>query len=180
VLRAEHGLSLDVLAARSGVSRSMISLIERAETSATAVVLEKLATALGVVLASLFDPPSDRPANGPVARKQEQPTWKDPASGYVRRNVSPAGVAQPMHIVDVHFPPGERVRFDTGARDTTVYQQIWVLRGAMTVTVGKDRYALKEGDCLAMTLDRPTSFHNPTRKAARYAVVWASEPAVRR
>ena len=42
-LRASQGLSLDALAMQSGVSRSTISLIERGETSATAVVLEKLA-----------------------------------------------------------------------------------------------------------------------------------------
>src|SRR5262249_58931494 len=47
-LRAAHGLSLDALAGRSGVSRSMISLIERGESSPTAVVLEKLAAGLGV------------------------------------------------------------------------------------------------------------------------------------
>jgi transcriptional regulator with XRE-family HTH domain len=42
-LRRAHGLSLDALARRSGVSRSMISVIERGESSPTAVVLEKLA-----------------------------------------------------------------------------------------------------------------------------------------
>ena len=53
--RAERGLSLEVLATKSGVSRSMISLIERGESSPTAVVLDKLAVALGVTLATLFD-----------------------------------------------------------------------------------------------------------------------------
>jgi transcriptional regulator with XRE-family HTH domain len=51
-LRSLHGLSLETLAARCGVSRSMISVIERAEASATAVVLERLATGLQVPLAS--------------------------------------------------------------------------------------------------------------------------------
>ncbi len=181
-LRAAHGLSLDALAGKSGVSRSMISLIERGESSPTAVVLEKLATGLGVVLAALFDAPSagaDGPA-GPVARRADQPCWKDPASGYVRRNVSPAGVPQPMQIVEVRFPPGGRVAFETGARDTRVHQQVWVLSGSIDVTLGKERHRLREGDCLAMQLDRPTLFHNPTRKAARYAVVIASEPAPKR
>ena len=53
-LRLAKGYSLDQLAARSGVSRSSISLIERAATSPTAVILEKLAAALDVSLASLF------------------------------------------------------------------------------------------------------------------------------
>src|SRR5215813_7695831 len=117
-LRARQGLSLEALASKSGVSRSMISVIERGESSPTAVVLEKLATGLGVMLASLFDAPATSgPASaGPVARRDDQPLWRDPASGYVRRNVSPPGVLQPMQIVEVHFPAGGRGAFETGAR----------------------------------------------------------------
>lgn len=179
-LRAAKALSLEALAARSGVSRSMISLIERGESSPTAVVLERLATGLGVMLASLFDAPAAQaPANpiSPVARRAEQLQWQDPASGYLRRNISPPGVPQPMQIVEVHFPPGGRVAFETGARDARVHQQVWVLEGAIDITVGDARHALREGDCLAMQLDRPTMFYNPTRKPARYAVVITTEPA---
>src|SRR5574339_160970 len=102
-LRARQRLSLDALARRSGVSRSMISVIERGESSPTAVVLEKIARGLRVTLPALFDAPqaaSDAPA-GPLARRADQPQWKDPASGYVRRNVSPPGAAQPVQIVEV-------------------------------------------------------------------------------
>ena len=53
-LRAERGLTLGALAERSGVSRSMISVIERAESSPTASVLDRLAAALGVTIATLF------------------------------------------------------------------------------------------------------------------------------
>jgi len=180
-LRAAHRLSLEALADRRGVSRSMISVIERGESSPTAVVLEKLATGLDVTLASLFDPPgAAEVAGGPVARRDDQPLWRDPASGYRRRNVSPPGVPQPMQIVDVHFPAGARVAFDTGARDMRVHQQVWVLDGAIDVTVGADCHRLRAGDCLAMQLDRPTMFHNPTRKPTRYAVVIAPETAARR
>ena len=171
-LRAAHGLSLDTLAGKSGVSRSMISLVERGESSPTAVVLEKLAAGLGVTMASLFDAPAAAQApGGPVARRADQPQWQDPASGYLRRNVSPPGVPQPMQIVEVLFPPGGRVAFETGGRDTRVHQQVWVLEGAIDVTVGAARHRLREGDCLAMSLDHPSMFHNPGRRWARYAVV---------
>jgi transcriptional regulator with XRE-family HTH domain len=181
-LRAAYGLSLDTLAAKSGVSRSMISLIERGESSPTAVVLEKLAASLGVTLASLFDGPATaaRAPSGPVARRGDQPQWQDPASGYLRRNVSPPGVPQPMQIVEVHFPPRGRVSFETAARDVRVHQQVWVLEGAIDITLGAECHRLREGDCLAMQLDRPTMFHNPTRKPARYAVVIASDSPSRR
>jgi transcriptional regulator with XRE-family HTH domain len=181
-LRGAQDLSLDALARRSGVSRSTISLIERGECSPTAVVLERLATGLGVVLASLFDTPSASSAatTGLVARREDQPRWQDPASGYARRNVSPPGVPQPMQIVEVDFPAGARVTFESGARDVRVHQQIWVLGGVMEITLGEERFRLREGDCLAMLLDRPTMFHNPTRKPARYAVVIASETRPKR
>jgi transcriptional regulator with XRE-family HTH domain len=176
-LRAAQALSLDSLAVKSGVSRSMISLIERGESSPTAVVLEKLAAGLGVTLASLFDAPvaeAERPA-GPVARRADQPQWQDPASGYLRRNVSPPSMPQPMQIVEVHFPPGQRVAFEAPLREMRVYQQIWVLEGTIDITVGEERHRLREGDCLAMEVDGSTMFHNPTRKPTRYAVVVASE-----
>jgi len=174
-LRAAKGLSLEALAAKSGVSRSMISLIERGESSPTAVVLERLATGLGVMLASLFDTPAAQAPANPVARHADQLQWQDPASGYLRRNISPPGVPQPIQIVEVHFPPGGRVAFETGARDARVHQQVWVLEGAIDITVGDTRHALRQGDCLAMQLDQPTMFYNPTRKPARYAVVIATE-----
>jgi transcriptional regulator with XRE-family HTH domain len=181
-LRAGQNLSLDALAGKSGVSRSMISLVERGESSPTAAVLAKLASGLGVTLSSLFDEPAGggRTPAGPVARRAEQPQWRDPASGYLRRNVSPAGVPQTLRIVEVNFPPGASVAFENAPGDRRIYQQVWVLEGTMDVTTGADRYRLHDGDCLAMQLDCPTMFHNPTRKAARYAVVTASETPSKR
>lgn len=171
-LRAAGGLSLEALATRSGVSRSMISLVERGETSPTAVVLEKLATGLGVALAALFDTP--RPSGSPVARRAEQPVWRDPHSGYLRRNLSPAGTGSPIQVVEVMFPPGARVAYETGLRLPLIHQQIWVLDGSIEVTLGDEHHRLDAGDCFAHVLDRPMTYHNPTKKTARYAVVIAS------
>lgn len=177
-LRATRAMTLEALAERSGVSRSMISVIERGESSPTAVLLERLATGLNVPLATLFETPGPTPK--PLARRAEQDRWRDPASGYVRRNVSPAGFASPIRIVAVDFPAGARVAFDTGARDARVHQQVWVLAGSIDVSVGDDCYELRRGDCLAFVLDRPTAFHNRGRRPARYAVVVVSEPGVAR
>lgn len=179
-LRAERGLTLETLAKKSGVSRSMISLVERGETSPTAVTLAKLSGALGVPLSSLFDRSQRSPREvHPLARRDQQIEWRDPGSGYVRRNVTPPGAAHPMRVSEVTFPPDARVAFDNegGAR---VFQQIWVLAGAMDVTVGTERHRLREGDCLALELDAPTMFHNPTRKSARYAVIVAVDGGARR
>lgn len=179
-LRSARGLSLVGLSNESRVSRSMISLIERGESSPTAAVLEKLAAGLGVTLASLFEPAAGvAGSSDPLARRDDQPEWTDPGSGYKRRNVSPASWPQPLQIVEVRFPPGRRVTFDNSPRGVRLHQQVWVLAGAIDIRVGRELFHLREGDCLAMQLDRPTMFHNPSRRTARYAVVIATE-AVRR
>jgi transcriptional regulator with XRE-family HTH domain len=171
-LRAERQLSLEALATRSAVSRSMLSLIERGESSATAVVLEKIATGLGVTLASLFDDAAAPP--NPVSRAADRASWKDPESGYVRRNISPANFPSPIRIVEVAFPAGAKVSYESGARDSAVAQQIWVRDGAIEVTVGGTTHALAKDDCLAMQLDAPVTFRNRTRRTAHYIVVLAS------
>jgi transcriptional regulator with XRE-family HTH domain len=181
-LRARQGLSLDALADKSGVSRSMISVIERAKCSPTAVVLEKLAAGLNVTLPSLFEAAAggNHESGSPMSRRKDQPVWRDPPSGYLRRNVSPQGTSQPMQIVEVRFPAGARVAFEAGVREMPVYQQVWVLAGTIEITLGKQRHRLRKGDCLAMQLGAPTMFHNPTGKPARYAVVMAREPWAKR
>jgi transcriptional regulator with XRE-family HTH domain len=172
-LRRTRGLSIEALASASGVSRSMISLVERGEASPTAVVLDKLATGLGITLASLFEDHSTEAAlaPSPLSRRDEQAEWVDPASGYRRRNVSAAGVGAGVQIVEVHFPAGARVTFDTGLSGGQASQHVWVLDGKMTVIVGDTTHDLLTGDCLWMPLDLPRVFHNPTTQPARYAVV---------
>ena len=175
-LREERGWSLDALATRSGVSRSNISLIERGQSSPTASVLDKLAAGLGVTLASLFEEPQASGATAsPLARVAEQPVWTDPASGYLRRNVSPP-VRSPIQLVDVRFPAGQRVAYDASARDEEVHQQVWMIDGAMSLTVGETTWRLEAGDCLAMTLDAPIVFHNPGAREARYLVALVTLP----
>jgi len=174
-LRTELGMSLDALAAKCDVSRSMISLVERGESSPTAVVLEKIATGLGVPLATLFD--DLRATVNPVSRRDDRTPWRDPQSGYVRRNISPANFPSPIQIVEVVLPAGASVAYETGARDVSIHQQIWVQEGSIEVMLGCVTHHLSEDDCLAMQLNEPTSFRNRTREVARYIVIVATERA---
>ena len=171
-LRATSGLSLDALAALSGVSRSMISLVERGESSPTAAVLEKLSAGLGVSLASLFE--ADAKVSDPLVRRADQPVWRDPASGYLRRNLSPPGHPSPLQIVEVEFPAGARVALEGGPREPALHQQIWMIEGTIELTHGARTDRLGTGDCLTMEMAGPTVFHNPTRRAARYIVAIAA------
>jgi transcriptional regulator with XRE-family HTH domain len=172
-LRAAKGFSLEHLAQVSEVSRSMISVIERGESSATAVVLEKIAAGLGVALVSLFDSPK-KPCE-PVARAKDNLPWRDPQSGYLRRNVSPGASITPIQIVEVVFPAKARVAYESVLSGVIIHQQVWVIEGAMDVSIGKAIHHLRVGDCLAFELNQPVVYFNPSSKAAKYAVVIVSQ-----
>ena len=80
-----------------------------------------------------------------------------------------------MQIVEVHFPPGGRVAFETGARDVRVHQQVWVLEGTIDITLGRGAPPIaQQATAWPCSSTARPMFHNPTRKPARYAVVIAS------
>jgi transcriptional regulator with XRE-family HTH domain len=167
-LRAQRGMRLEDLSARSGVSRAMLSRIERGESSPTAQLLNRVCAGLGVTLSSLFASAEQPPS--PLRRRRDQVPWRDPGSGYVRRVVSPAGTGSPVELVEVDFPAGAAVAFEN-LHLTGVDQHIWIVEGAMEVTVDGQTQRLTAGDCLHMRLDQAIRFANPADAAARYLVV---------
>jgi len=167
-LRAGRSLTLDGLAHLADVSRAMLSRIERGESSPTAQLLAKICGGLGITLSVLFAE-TERPVS-PLSRRADQPTWRDPASHYLRRNVSPPGTGSPVDIVEIEFPPGGSVAFDS-QRLAGTDQHVWVLDGTLELQVGEDSFQLEKGDCLMMRFDRPVLFRNPTPRPTRYAVI---------
>ena len=167
-LRGERKLTLDGLARRAKVSRAMLSRIERGESSPTAQLLGKVCGGLGITLPVLFA--ETQTSVNPLSRRQDQPTWRDPASRYLRRGVSPAGTGASVDIVEVEFPPGGSVAFDN-LQLARSDQHVWVLEGTLELTLGEEAFRLETGDCLMMHFDRPVVFRNPTKQQIRYAVI---------
>ncbi len=151
-LRLARGYTLDVLAARCQVSRSAISLIERGETSPTAVVLEKLANGLEVPLTKIFTNETTSPSPQPFICRNEQAEWQDPETGYVRRTVSPPNLKLPFQIVEIEFPPHARITYEISESSKVVQQQIWVVEGQIDIQLGKNSYALGEGGLLSYAI----------------------------
>jgi transcriptional regulator with XRE-family HTH domain len=170
--RVALGLTLDELAERSGVSRAMISRVERGEASPTAVLLGRLANALQTTLSDFF---REDQAGGPLVRAADQAVWRDPATGYLRRNVTAEGPG--IDIVDVTLPTGASVTYDNAVAPYAVDQVIWVLEGRLRIGLGDETHDLATGDSLAMRLDRPTRFQNVSVDPVRYAVVLRRPPA---
>ncbi len=167
-LRAERGLTLEALAERADVSRAMLSRIERGESSPTAQLLNKICGGLRITLSQLFAE-SDEPAS-PLSRRAEQPIWRDPASGYQRRNVSPAATGSAVDIVEIEFPPGASVAF-ANDRVAGEDQHVWALDGVLELDLGGEAVRLEPGDCFFMRFGKPIQFRNPSPRPIRYAVI---------
>src|SRR5436189_3315585 len=99
--RDSRGWSLADLAERSGVSKATISKIERAEVSPTAVVLVRLASAFDLTLAGLMLRAEGQGER--LSRAGEQPVWRDPETGYVRKQVF-SRPDHPIELVRVELP----------------------------------------------------------------------------
>ncbi len=168
--RAARRLTLDALARRSGVSRAMISRVERGESSPTAAILGRLCAGLGITLSTLFAE-FERSA-APLARLQDQPVWRDPGTGYLRRAVSPANTGSIQDIVDVTLPARARVAYPAAAY-RGIDQHILVLDGTLEFGNGSDVHMLGPGDCLFVPHAADSWFRNPGRRAVRYLVVLA-------
>ena len=164
--RERRGWSLADLAERSGVSKAMLSKIERQEASPSAAILVRIATALGETLAGLLEPAKHAPAK--LLRASDQPRWQDPASGYVRRQVFQS-VSHPLELVDVHLPAGARAAFPA-ASYTFIRQVVWLLSGELEIREGRETYSLKAGDRLEFGLPADCEFRNRSAKACRYLV----------
>ena len=167
--RDSRGWSLADLAERSGVSKATISKIERAEVSPTAVVLVRLASAFDLTMAGLMlraEGLGER-----VFRAADQPVWRDPDTGYLRRQVF-GRPDHPVELVRVEMPARQRVTLPASSY-THIRQALWVLSGSLVITEGGTRHVLAAGDCLGFGPPADTTFANETHTACTYLVALA-------
>jgi transcriptional regulator with XRE-family HTH domain len=183
-LRDELGLTIQKLAERSGVSRAMISRIERDESSPTTPVLNKLSVGLGVQLSTLLGDTSFRAPRmrerAPVATRLQQKLWIDSQCGFRQRTLTPPETAAAIGesllpnavasllLTDNLLPPRARITFAREAAPANRQQQIWMLAGELDLRVGEALRHLKQGDCMAMLLDQSWTVRNPGQKDARF------------
>lgn len=165
--RSAREWPLEELARRSGVSRAMISKIERNECSPTAVVLGRLSGALGISMSSLLADADSEDRR--LMRAAAQQVWRDPETGYIRRSVSPAA-GSPLQLVEVDLPPLKKVAFPAAAY-SFLHHQIWVLSGRLLFTEGSTVHDLRKGDCLQLGYPQQCVYENPSKSApVRYLV----------
>lgn len=170
--RRAQGLTAAALAERSGVSRAMIGKVERGESQPTAVLLSRLAGALGITLSALMARAEG--GGGRLARAADQPVWTDPATGYRRRAVSPP-TGGPLELVEIDLPPGTALAYPADA-SAFAHQQLWMLEGRLQLTEGGATHDLGPGDCLVFGPPAPTAFRVTEDAGCRYLVALTKRP----
>ena len=168
VERESRGWTLADLAARSGVSRAMISKIERGEASPTAALLGRLSAAFGLTMSQLFARVEEQPG-GQLARAAEQPAWQDPATGFLRRSLSPPG-SGPLELVWGELPPGAEITYPAASLVFIAEQQLVVIAGELAIAQGGLVHSLGPGDCLRFGPPADVTFRNPAVARCRYVI----------
>jgi transcriptional regulator with XRE-family HTH domain len=167
-LRRERGLTLDGLAGRSGVSRAMISKLERGEKNPTLVVAAKVAEGLGVSLSQLVGVEERREAV--VIRRERRMVMRDPETGFERQLLSPSfgggGIEFIRNVVPIGSTSGE---FPPHRRGVSEY--VVVERGRLRVLLGGDEYFLERGDALYFEADVTHRFENAGEGECSYYLV---------
>jgi transcriptional regulator with XRE-family HTH domain len=167
--RKLKGMSLDDLANASGVSRAMISKIERAQSSPSTSILSKLVDALDTTVARLLGQ-EVRQHDVVVMRHDQQTVLVDPDTGFSRRILSPILPGRGLDFVMAEMPP----KADTGplvAHTLPVEEYVYVLSGSLTVTIGETRTVLNAADSLYYRADAPHRFENPGRSVCKYLII---------
>jgi transcriptional regulator with XRE-family HTH domain len=173
-LRRERGLTLEDLSGRSGVSRAMISKLERGEKNPTLVVAAKVAEGLGVSLSQLVGVEERREVV--VVPKERRMVVRDPETGFERQLLSPTSGGRGAEFVRNVLPEGS-TSGELPPHRRGVEEYLVVEKGRLRAILAGEEYLLKEGDALYFEADVPHRFDNAGVGECSYYLVTASKGA---
>ena len=171
-LRRGRGLTLEELAERSGVSRAMISKVERGEKNPTLVVAAKLAEGLGVTLSQLAGMEERREVV--VVPRERRMVMRDPETGFERQLLSPSFGEKGVEFIRSVIPEGATSgEFPPHRRGVEEY--LAVEKGSMRAVIGGEEHSLGEGDALYFEADVSHRFDNASDGECSYYLVIVSK-----
>jgi transcriptional regulator with XRE-family HTH domain len=176
--RLRRRLSLDQIAARAEVSRSMLSAVERGAKVPTLLVLDRIATALDTSIARLLS--DEQSARVILLRQADQDLARDPG-GWERRILSPVLPGVEFEFMRTMIGPGvDAGAFSPHAPGSREY--VAVESGTLLLTIDGTPYRLQAGDSIYYAGDCVHAFRNPGKKPCVYylAMDVKGDPALAR
>ncbi|MFX1678859.1 XRE family transcriptional regulator [Mitsuaria sp. CC2] len=168
-LRQAQGLSLDELSRRAGVSKSMLSQIERNQANPTVAVVWRLANALRVELSELLG--GERPAAPTieVVASHGTPALSSPDGLCRLRILGPIDLAGNFEWYELTVQPGGAL--ESAAHEPGSREHLSVLGGELEVTAGGSRQTVKTGETARYAVDGAHAIRNLSKKAATALLV---------
>jgi len=168
-LRQQRGLSLDELSRLAGVSKSMLSQIERNQANPTVAVVWRLSTALGIALGDLLG--DSRPAEPLLATvpAHATPLLASPDGKCELRILGPIELAGRFEWYQLTVQPGGSL--DSQPHEPGSREHLTVLSGALEVQAGPESARLRHGETARYAVDVPHRIHNPGKTTAQALLV---------
>jgi transcriptional regulator with XRE-family HTH domain len=160
-LRRERHWSLEKLSLACGVSRSMLSQIERVEVSPTLAVTSAIADGFGLSLGELVDEPGAKPSMHVTRHSDEKHVLRDTGGCRVTA-LTPMRFEGDLELYEVRLEPGDELRSEPhgpGTREIVV-----VTLGTAIVEAGNETVRLGVGDSVSYRADIPHAIVNPGKR----------------
>jgi transcriptional regulator with XRE-family HTH domain len=149
-LRLERGWSLDALSQACGVSRSMLSQVERNETNPTLAVMFRIAQAFGMSLGQLVETPGAT-SNVDVIRANDRAFHYRSDKDCQIRTLSPLHLEKDVEFYEVTLQPGGALRSSPHFEGTREF--LTVQKGRVRVESADDAEELELGDSASYRAD---------------------------
>jgi transcriptional regulator with XRE-family HTH domain len=162
-LRAQRGWSLQMLAGASGVSRSMLSQIEREEANPTLAVTLRIAHAFGMTLGDLVQVPDAISAITVIRADDRAYHYRSDRHCRIR-TLSPLNLEKDVEFYEVQLQPGGALRSAPHYQGTREF--LTVEAGQVRVESGSDSELIGKGDSVSYRADVPHAIINAGPKEA--------------
>lgn len=168
-MRLARELTLEDLSRAAGVSKSMLSQIEREKANPTIAVAWRLANALGVSIGELLASEARQVESIHVLEAHELPTLPGDHAGYVLRILGPMELAGKFEWYELTLAPNGVLA--SNPHDPGATEHLTLLQGAMELDVDGEKKKLKTGATARYQADRSHSIRNSGKSEARALLV---------
>ena len=171
MLRQARKLSLDELSRRAGVSKSMLSQVERNLANPTVAVLWRLATALGVGLADFLSPDAaaDSAPAVTVIPAHSIPVIKSPDGKCELKILGPVELAARFEWYELEIQPGGVLASEP--HEAGSKEHLSVLSGTVTVQSGPSEKKVRHGESARYPVDVQHAISNAGKTVATALLV---------
>lgn len=162
-LRAERGWSLDALSRACGVSRSMLSQIERKQANPTLAVACRIAQAFGLSLGALVETPGTVSSITTIRANDLSYVYRSDKDCTIR-TLSPLNLEKDVEFYELRLNTNGALRSAPHFQGTREF--LTVTKGAVRIESGKDTDELAQGDSATYRADIPHAIVNTGRAEA--------------